>query len=163
MTNFSGVRIATQADEPAIYNLLMLMHREAGTFSFSDRKVRAHMAKGTHQDGGIVGVVDGENGVEATVGLSIAQAWYSEDWHLNELWNFVHPSCRKNGHASKLVGFSKWCSDNMTIPLVIGAVLNKRTEAKMRLLKRMVPVMGALFLYNNSPNFDGGFVPVAKN
>jgi hypothetical protein len=151
MPTFLGVRIATESDEPAIYNLLMLMHREAGTFSFSDRKVRAHMAQGTRHEGGIVGVVDGMNGVEATVGLAITQAWYSEDWHLNELWNFVHPAYRKNGHAAKMVEFSKWCSDNMTIPLVIGAVMNKRTEAKIRLLKRLVPVMGGLFLYNNAP------------
>lgn len=163
MTNFTGVRIATESDEPAIYNLLMLMHKEAGTFGFSDRKVRATMGQGTRQQGGIVGVVDGPNGVEATVGLVISQAWYSEDWHLNELWNFVHPSARKNGHASKLVDFSKWCSDNMTLPLIIGAVLNKRTEAKMRLLKRMIPVMGSLFLYNNSPNYDATTVIVSKN
>ena len=163
MTNFSGVRIAIETDEPAIYNLLMLMHREAGTFSFSDRKVRDHMEHATRQKGGIAGIVYGENGVEATVGLSISQAWYSEDWHLNELWNFVHPAYRKKGHAQKLVEFSKWCSDNMTIPLVIGAVLNKRTEAKMRMLKRLVPVMGALFLYNNAPNMDGNVLVSPKN
>lgn len=149
MKNFAGVRIAIESDEPDIYNLLMLQHRECGVFNFSDKKVRAVMQNGTHQSGGIVGVVDGEKGIEATIGLTIGQSWYSDDWHLSELWNFVHPSHRKDGHAAKLVGFSKWCADNLTIPLLIMAIANKRTEAKVRLYKRMVPMMGQMFLYNN--------------
>ena len=150
--NFAGVRIAAPNDEDDIYNLLMLQHRECGLFNFSDKKVRAVMQSGTRQNGGIVGVVDGENGIEATIGLSITQPWYSEDWHLSELWNFVHPAHRKEGHAAKLVNFSKWCSDNMTIPLFIMAIANKRTEAKVRLYKRMVPMTGTMFLYNNQIN-----------
>lgn len=152
MTNFAGVRIAIEADEPDIYNLLMLQHRECGVFNFSDKKVRSVMQNGTRQMGGIVGVVDGEKGIEATIGLTISQPWYSDDWHLSELWNFVHPAHRKDGHAAKLVNFSKWCADNMTIPLFIMAIANKRTEAKVRLYKRMVPMMGQMFLYNSDSN-----------
>ena len=150
MPPFSGVRIATESDEPEIYNLLMLMHRECAPFSLSDRKVRAQIVSGTHKTGGIIGVVDGKNGIEATIGLSIGQDWYSEDWRLSELWNFVHPAHRKEGHAPKLVNFSKWCADTMMLPLLINAVENKKTEAKVRLYKRMVPIMGMLFMYNNS-------------
>ena len=149
---FEGVRIATEGDEADIYNLLMLQHRECGLFNFSDRKVRSVMQNGTRQNGGIVGVVDGANGVEATIGLTITQPWYSDDWHLSELWNFVHPAHRKDGHAAKLVNFSKWCSDNMTLPLFIMAIANKRTEAKMRLYNRMVPKTGTMFLYNQAHN-----------
>jgi len=149
---FEGVRIATDGDEAEIYNLLMLQHRECGIFNFSDRKVRSVMQNGTRQNGGIVGVVDGANGVEATIGLTITQPWYSDDWHLSELWNFVHPAHRKDGHAAKLVNFSKWCSDNMTLPLFIMAIANKRTEAKMRLYNRMVPKTGIMFLYNQAHN-----------
>lgn len=149
LPSFDGVRIATEVDEPEIYNLLMLQHRECGLFNFSDRKVRSVMQAGTRQQGGIVGVVNGPKGIEATIGLTITQPWYSDDWHLSELWNFVHPAYRKEGHGIKLVNFSKWCSDNMTIPLFILAIANKKTEAKVRMYKRMVPITGSMFLYNN--------------
>jgi hypothetical protein len=147
--SFTGVRIANKADEDAIYSLLLMMHRENGLFSISDNKVRETMGRGTKQEGGIIGVVDGPEGIQATIGLTITQAWYSDDWFLNELWSFVHPAHRKDGHAPKLLNFSKWCSDNMFLPLLIEMVSNKRTEAKMRLIKRSVPYGGAFFIYNN--------------
>ena len=156
---FLGVRIANHDDESAIFNLLMLMHREAGQFSFNDRKVREMIRRGTSQQNAIIGVVDGKTGIEATIGLILDSPWYSADWHLAELFSFVHPSCRKESHAPKLVNFSKWCADNITLPLVINAVLNKRTEAKVRLYKRMVPIMGTMFLYNNSPYVESPSTP----
>lgn len=145
--SFTGVRIATEEDQPQIYHLLMLLHRENGLFSFSDQKVRTRMSEGTSRQGGIIGVVDVGNGIEATVGLGICQTWYSDDWYLNELWNFVHPSHRKDGHAQKLINFSKWCAENMTLPLVMEVINNKRTEAKHRMYKRTVPMTGSVFMY----------------
>lgn len=147
--SFTGVRIANSADEAGIFSLLLMMHRECGLFSISDHKVRETLRKGTKQEGGIIGVVDGPDGIQATVGLTIMQAWHSDDWFLNELWSFVHPTHRKDGHAPKLLNFSKWCSDNMLLPLLIEMVSNKRTEAKMRLIKRSMPYGGAFFIHNN--------------
>ena len=147
--SFSGVRIANKSDENGIYELLTLQHRECGLFPLSSSKVRTQIAYYANKNNGLIGVIDGASGIEATVGLSLTQPWYSDDWHLSEMWNFVHPKHRSGTHAVNLINFSKWCADNMTIPLLIVAIENIRTEAKMRMYKRMVPKSGSLFLYKS--------------
>lgn len=159
-SSFTGVRIATQADEPAIYELLIRMHGENGMFSMSEKKVRDTMYCGTRPNSdpnssrGVVGVVDGPKGLEATIGLVVSTVWYSDDWHINELWNFVHPDYRTAGHAPKLIKFSQWCATQMDLPLLIGVVSNKRTEAKVRLYKRLLPYTGAFFMWGGKNGPD---------
>lgn len=157
-SSFTGVRIANQTDEPAIYELLIRMHGENGVFSFCEKKVREGMMMATRPQKdnriGIIGVIDGPKGIEGTIGLVADQIWYTEDWHVSEMWNFVHPDYRTSGHAPRLIKFAQWCSDQMNLPLLIGVVSNKRTEAKVRLYKRLVPYMGAFFMYGSKNGPD---------
>lgn len=151
---FDGVRIATQADEPAIYELLIRMHGESGMFAFNEKRVREHIEAGTRYKGGIAGVIEGPKGVEATIGIATGQVWYSDDWHISELWNFIHPDYRTSGHAPRLIKFAQWCSDQMQLPLLVGVVSNKRTEAKVRLYKRLLPQTGTFFMWGGKVGPD---------
>lgn len=144
---FVGCRVAAPDDEEAIFNLLCIAEKENAMFPMDDVKVMAFIQRATRQLGGIIGVIDGPNGIEASVGLTIEQAWYTETWSIGERWNFVHPECRKTDHVDKLIGFSKWCSDNMNLTLDIGILSNIRTEAKIRLYKRHFEYKGAFFMY----------------
>ena len=71
--------------------------------------------------GVIIGVV-GRDRIEGLIMLLIAQFWYTEDWCLEEIMNFVLPDHRRSTHAKDMIAFAKRCSDEIGIPLVIGVV-----------------------------------------
>ena len=81
------------------------------------------------------------------IGIQLDQPWYSSDWMLVELFNFVHPAHRRSTHAKSLIGHAKGYADQLGIPLVIGIISNHRTEAKVRLYRRMLPKAGEFFTY----------------
>jgi GNAT superfamily N-acetyltransferase len=150
--NFPGVRMARPEDEEAVWQLLLLLGAENAILPWSEKKVRAAIRHGTRGEGGIVGVIDGPGGIEASVGLQFSQFWYTEAWHLNELWLHVHPDHRATTHAKRLVEFAKWCADRLStpetnIPLLFGVVTRHRLLPKMRLFQRQAPQIGALFLH----------------
>lgn len=148
MTNsFAGVRMARPEDEDSIYALLMLLWKENGLFELTEAKVREAIRKATERRGGIIGVIEGPNGLEASVGLHLEQLWYSDDWWLVEYWNFVREEYRRSTHARRLIEFSKWCADNLGLDLFMGIVTNERTEAKVRLYRRQLPYVGGFFLH----------------
>jgi len=67
--------------------------------------------------------------------------------HLEELLVFVDPECRKSRHAVALVGWMKGLADDLKIPLLTGIISKDRTAAKIRLYDRMLPRIGAFYLY----------------
>lgn len=144
--SFAGVRIAQPTDTNNIYNLLLRLFDENAICSLSPQKSLEKIRACTDHHGGICGVIDGPNGIEATIGLSLGQWWYSDDWHLEESWNFVHPDYRKTTHAKRMIEFAKWAAHNMNVPLIIGIVTRKRLEPKMRLYQRQLEQVGALFM-----------------
>jgi hypothetical protein len=80
--------------------------------------------------------------------MTIDAIWYSPDYQLLELTNFVHPDHRRNRYAKQLINFAKTVSDNLGIDLMIGIVSNKRTEAKIRLYQRQLQPVGAYFIHH---------------
>lgn len=145
--NFTGVRIAKPGDEEAIFNLMVMANQENGQYHMNPTKVLDFIKKATQGNGAIIGVIDGQNGIEASVGLVLQQWWYTDEWSLGERWNFVHPNHRKTIHAKKLIEFSKWCAKSMNFSLEMGVISNDRTEAKVRLYRRQMPCVGAFFMY----------------
>lgn len=145
--NFQGVRMATPADEQAIFKMLCLAQKENGIFPMNERKVRDFIIQATDHKGAIIGVIDGKQGIEATVGLIIENWWYTDKWSLGERWNFVHPNYRKTTHAKRLIEFSKWVAYEMNLDLLMGVISDERTEAKVRLYRRQIPYIGAFFMY----------------
>jgi len=91
----------------------------------------------------IIGLV-GKDRIEGMIMLLIAQFWYTEDWCLEEIMNYVLPDYRRSTHAKDMISFAKRCSNEIGIPLVIGVVANERTKAKIELYRRQLgdPVGG---------------------
>jgi hypothetical protein len=149
---FAGVRLARPEDEEPIYRLLLELYAENALLPMSERKVREAIATGTRGKGGIVGVIDGPQGIEASIGMTFSAFWYTEAIHLNELWCFVHPAHRRSTHAKRLVEFGKWCADRLSqsgtrVPLLLGIVTRHRLLPKLRLFQRQAPQVGALFMH----------------
>ena len=140
--------MARADEEDEIYRLLMELYNENALFSLDEKKVRETIRLATQRKGGVIGVIDGPNGLEGSVGLSITQWWYTSEYHLGEYWCFVKEECRQSNHAKDLINFAKWCAETMNMPLHMGIITTKKTAAKERLYRRVLPKVGAFFLFN---------------
>src|SRR5262245_33284480 len=86
-----GVRLATKKDEGEIFAMLCMLHAENGMFSMNRDKVIAGIQWATERRGGIIYCIDDGPRVAATLGMTIAMDWYSDDEYLLERWNYVLP------------------------------------------------------------------------
>lgn len=146
---FPGVRFAGPQDDAALLAHCILNDKENGFFKVNWDKVKATIALGTGHQGGVIGVIDGPKGIEASAAFIFAQWWSTDDWHLEEIWTFVHPEHRKSTHAKKLYEFGKWLSDEMDkMPVLFGVLTTNRMAPKVRLAQRQLPQVGALFMHN---------------
>jgi hypothetical protein len=129
MTQLSIVRPATPKDEPEIMNLCRLLHQENGLFSLDEPKVKDFIWRALNPDKlaandfgprGIIGVIGKEGDLEGMIYMLISQFWYSSDFHLEELFNFVRKDCRASHHAKNLITYAKSCAIRTNLPLLIG-------------------------------------------
>ncbi|MDE2471492.1 MAG: hypothetical protein KGL35_22885 [Bradyrhizobium sp.] len=172
-SGFAGVRLARAGDEAQLFDLLTLMHGESGLASKSEARVGAIVAACcARRDHHLAGVIEGPDGIEGSIGMRLGQWWYTDDWHVEEIWNFVHPEfrgararkARHHGaitlpaHNRRLVEFAKWCAGQLGLPLIAGVLTRERLAPKVRLYQRQMPQIGALFLVTGElPHSD--FIP----
>ena len=143
------VRLARPSDEDQLFELCRQLHEENGLCRMDDDLVRNNLRTATRGEHGIIGVIEGEDGkLEGVISLIISRFWYSKEWFLEELFNFVPKEYRTSTRAKSLLAYAKKCADEMKMPLLIGIVSNIRTEAKIKLYERQLPKAGAFFLYN---------------
>lgn len=148
MTTDIPVRLATPGDEPEIMEMCRMLHSENGAFPMDDDLVRSQLQLAFAKKGGMLGVIGEPGHLQGMIYLLIAHFWYSREWHLEELFSWVHPNHRRSNNAKNLIGFAKHCADELKIPLVIGIISNTRTEAKVELYKRQLKKpAGAFFIY----------------
>lgn len=157
-----NVRLALPEDEDNLYKILSeeLFH-ENGTFSLSEKRAREFIRSAVNNEGGIIGIIE-ENGVVAgSIGMSLGRFWYSDDWHVEEFWNFVRIPYRnhrsqdgkniiRSFYAEDLINFGKWVAESMGYVLNIGIISTTRTEAKCRLYARNLQPVGQFFMHNLS-------------
>lgn len=153
-----SVRIATRRDQARIFKLLMegptsLAHENA-MYPPDGAKVMRQIKTATEGQGGIIGVLEHDGRIAGSVGIFLSQYWYTEKWHVEELWNFVHPDFRmlsnadgsNKGVAASLVDFAKWANESMDVALHMGIMTMKRMEGKARLYDRKLLRIGAFFV-----------------
>jgi hypothetical protein len=144
----SPVRKAVPADESDLMALCRELHEDNAQFTMSDRKVKETMDRAFNGGGAIIGAIGPVGKIEGAILLLIDTFWYTDDWSLHEIFNFVRPQYRKSTFAKDLINFGKRCSDELAIPLAIGVVSNNRTRAKLALYERQLgPPVGGYFLY----------------
>lgn len=151
------VRLATPADEPAVFDLLTgpegLWHDNQLGFSYSADKVRERIRIATEGRGGIIGVIDGDGGeLAGGVGLFIDFQWYSEQPYLSEYFLFVRLLYRSRGYANELFRFAKDCRASIAngsgerFPLVTSVVSRNRLKAKMRYWAKHADLIGGVYV-----------------
>jgi GNAT superfamily N-acetyltransferase len=154
----SIVRVAGPADRQEIWRLFLQSHRENGKFSLAPEKVDFFINRALFPEAipewdtgvrGAIGVIGDVGSLEAIVLLMLGSYWYTHDRFLEEYMIFVDPECRRSFHARALIQWMKNQSDRVGLPLFTGVVSTHRTEAKVALYERMLPRVGAFFLYGD--------------
>ena len=154
----SIVRLATIEDYPEITRLFLQYHNESGHFSLDYKKIDWIIARLLRPDlipkddtgtRGVMGVIGPQGALEGVVAVIISAPWYSSQRVLNDLALYVDPNYRASGHAKAMIEWMKQQSRTTNIPLISGVVATERTEAKVRLFRRQMPVkMGEYFYYD---------------
>lgn len=148
-------RLAGPADADSLFNLCCSLWEENGLFKMSEVKVRRFIECATDPNSrrqndpiSIIGVIGEPGKIEASLALAVVQNWYSDDWHVEELWNFVRPDKRKSCHAKSLIEYSKKTAQELGLPLMIGILSADRTEGKIRMYSRQLGApSGAYFVW----------------
>lgn len=153
----ANIRLAKPQDEDTILVLMRAAYKEQPIFPLDETKMREKIKICTTRKGGFVAVAPGEDGKpEGYLIVCLANYWYTDAWHLEELSNFVHPDHRKGTHhARDLLQFGKWFSEKMGVPFLAGILSTQKLEEKIRLYRRQSLVhAGAVFVYNTG-HIDG--------
>lgn len=148
-----NVRFATATDENEIMRLMKAAFKEQPIFPLNEHKMREVIRKCTlenlNERRGMVAVIDGPGGLEAYLIAIFGQYWYTDEFHLEELSNFVHPEHRRGKHhARSLMEFAKWFAEFCGVPLIMGILSTQRLEPKIRLYQRQMKLCGAVFIHN---------------
>lgn len=150
MTEFPcpDVRLAVRDDAANVFNLMSLAHEEAGEHPMNPQKVIARIWAGVNHQGSLIGVI-GDVGapLRGYVLMCLVDVWYSNDLMLQEFSLFIHPEHRRSDYAKQLMQFSKKCSHELGIELMIGVLSNERVASKIRLYERQFNKAGAYFTY----------------
>lgn len=148
----SPVVKAKASDKEAVIEICKEDYLENGQFSLSPPKLERMVSRILDNGEGIIGLIRREREIEAIMLMQISQFWYTDDWCLEEVLNFVRPQFRRSTNAKDMIQFAKRCSDEIGIPLIIGVVSNERTAAKIALYERQLgKSCGGYFIYSQKP------------
>ena len=150
MKELPNVRIAEPTDRDEILAMCRRLHSENGLFSLNEKKLDNCLSKSFNRAGGIVGVIGDVGHIEASICMELSDFYYTDDWHLAELWNYVEPEYRKSRNAEALIEFGKSCSEKMGIPFITGIITNKHMAGKVRLYRRLLGYPAGAFFVHNS-------------
>ena len=141
---------AAMSDMPELMRLFRIMHAEGGLFPVDEKCVEEMFTNAILRHQGIIGVVRGDDTeIRGFISLLITRFWYTQHFHVEEMFNFISPEHRKSNYADMLIRYAKHCADDLKIPLIIGVLTNRRMEAKVRLYRRRLGMpAGAFFLHN---------------
>lgn len=142
------VRLATAVDKDEVIKLCQRLHEENGLMPMSNEKLSAQLEVALQKKGGFLGIIGEPGKLEGAIFLIVSTYWYSDIPHLEELFLYVIPECRRMKVAEQLMEFAKWCSDESGLPLIIGVLSTIRTKGKVRLYERVFSEpAGSFFLH----------------
>ena len=113
------VRVATKADQPEIMRLLRLMNNEGDLPSFDERRVGETLARAFNRDGASLFVIGLPGAIQAMTMLIFTRSWYSNECHLEVLFTYVDPACRKLPHMRHLIDFYREMAKQIGIRIEI--------------------------------------------
>ena len=114
----SGVRRATEEDIDGLYLMVPQLLSETTLLPVSSQKVEKLIERcAMRQGGAIAGIIDGPDGIDASVGLDVAESDVSEHKYVRAIWLGLHPNLRsqpaphgdpRSNHGRRLFDFARW-------------------------------------------------------
>ena len=143
---------ATMADLPEVMELCRALNKENGIFDMDDdcteQTLKRALRGGSNQEG-ILGVIREDSKIVAMIMLVCTHYWYTQKFHIEELFSYVAPEHRRSSYADALIRFAMHSAEQLGIPLMIGVITNRQLEPKVRLYRRRLGMpAGAFFLWN---------------
>lgn len=156
-----GIRRATPEDVDALLQFVPLVLGETSLLPLSMTKLEALIERCAGQEGGsIAGVIDGADGIDASVGLVFAELEHSDVPFVRAVWCGLHPTVRRHPgktddprahYGRRLFEFARWCHQGLERvaghPILMQFDLLTRTNlmAKCGLYERNLQQVGASF------------------
>lgn len=149
------VRLATEADESALMELLRMDHQENALVvaPFDEQHTKGFIQAATREKDATIGVVDGPAGPVGLIWLIPEVWWFSPTWYVAERLTFVHPDHRRSRYGRDLLQFAHWFVDSMSaelgyqIFLISSVVGTVDVDRKVALFGRMMQRGGGIFIY----------------
>lgn len=151
----SRIRLARPTDEAQLMAFMPTIHDENGLGGpYDDVPARCVVRQLIAREGGVVVVIT-EDGIDtmigATLGLALTpSSWSSSAMMLHALWSYVTPIHRRSVMAKTLLQTAKRYSDQLGVPLMLVTPVEDEQMAKVRLCRRQLPEVGAVFSYNHA-------------
>ena len=152
----ASIRMAGPADEMAVFDLVMrdLFENAQHIATIDPLRVMDHIRAGTQRRGGITAVIDGQDGKPVAVTVIVPVQWaFSQAFHAQEVFNYVHPDHRSSRHAEDLIKFGNWCADEWSrnfgyqVYILSSVLTQRKVREKLRFYRRFITQLGAIFLY----------------
>src|ERR1700722_13085670 len=98
---------ATLSDLPEFMRLFKIMHAECGMFDLDEDCVRDTFNRAVKNKEGVIGLIKGPLGdLRAMLFLLVTRYYYTQQFHLEELFNFVAPEHRRTNYANALLKYA---------------------------------------------------------
>lgn len=150
-----GVRVATRADEAALYDLVLKgVANEMATAPVNEAKVRQLIQEVTRPAVSIniprpaVMVIDHPNGSLAGAAPLIPKRWwYSDAWHYIQPWIFVREEFRKGPFTRALLETVVWWGDKSGLPVLMSVPADSSNAGRLEQYARYAEPFGGSFIH----------------
>jgi hypothetical protein len=164
-----AVRRAGVDDIDDLMSFVPQILEETTLLPLSMSKIEAMVKRcATQQGGAIAGIIDGEDGIDASIGLLFSESETSDTPFIRAAWCGLHPNVRKGGSEKKgasghygrtMFEFAKWCHAGLERaaghPILIQFDVATRTflGQKIGLYERNMRQVGASFAFGSVGEF----------
>lgn len=149
--NPQGIRKAGPDDFEDLISSATAILTEGALQPVSVDKVTALVGRCIQLDRAIAGIIVGDAGIEASIGMVIDTFPYSEAEHLSVVWLGVHPTFRGDHRGAQLMEFANWAQSVMDVPLYVDLSTIEELQAKLHLYLRLAPQVAAKFAFGAVP------------
>lgn len=128
------VRLAGWHDEPGVVECALLENAENGFADAEPDLVAQRIHALVRKIGGLVGVIKGDEGIEAAIAIVFSRFWVTHEMHLEKLFAYVRPEFRRTDHAKSLFGFAKHAAERTGLKFIFAERSDFEMTDEMRAL-----------------------------
>lgn len=157
-SNPFGLRVAGVDDLDALVAFALPVLRDDAVQPISTAKVEALVLRCLTRENAIAGVLEGEHGIEASVGATIDTFDYTDQPHCMVRWLGVGSRWRKSDRPARMVGFVHWLWETLSevaeqpMPVFLPAATAREQMGKVKLYARRAPLVGVVHAWGCDPD-----------